>query len=79
MEREAVMNIVAKVEKEMTLTFEPEAIREVLGYTIRKAKIAGQSDSYIPLLFEDELRNYAIRNAVNLFGLEMRQCVKFAI
>lgn len=79
MGREAIMNIVAEVEKELNLTFGPEEIREVLGYTIRKAKIAGQGESYIPLLFEDELRNFAIRDAVNLLGWEMRQCVKFAI
>ena len=75
MGREAIMNIVAEVEKELNLTFGPEEIREVLGYTIRKAKIAGQGESYIPLLFEDELRNFAIRDAVNLLGWEMRQCV----
>lgn len=40
MGREAIMNIVAEVEKELNLTFGPEEIREVLGYTIRKAKIA---------------------------------------
>ncbi len=79
MEREAVMNIVAEVEKELNLTLEPEVIREVLGYTVRKAKIAGQDESYIPLLFEDELRNFAIRNAVNFLGREINQCVRFAI
>ena len=79
MGREAIMNIVAEVEKELNLTFGPEEIREVLGYTIRKAKIAGQGESYIPLLFEDELRNFAIRDAVNLLGWVLRALYLFVV
>ncbi len=41
-------------------------VEELIQYSVRKMKSNGITDiEYLPLLFEDEIKNYALRNAIN--------------
>lgn len=43
-----------------------EEVEEIIRYSRRKMEVNGITDSeYLPLLFEDEIKNYAFRNAIN--------------
>ena len=43
-----------------------EDVEEIIRYSRRKMEVNGITDSeYLPLLFEDEIKNYAFRNAIN--------------
>ena len=43
-----------------------EEVEEIILYSRRKMEVNGITDSeYLPLLFEDEIKNYAFRNAIN--------------
>lgn len=47
----------------------PDAIWiEVLGYSVRKLEYIKKPDSYLPILFENELTDYYSRMAINLRG-----------
>ncbi len=45
-----------------------ETVEYLIWYCRRKMDVAGIGDreEYLPLLFEDEIRNYFFRNAVNV-------------
>ena len=60
----------AKASAEETLGFLiPEDIaREVLEYAKRKRFVAGKPESYLPLLYENELTDYFMRLEINLRG-----------
>lgn len=38
---------------------------EVLAYTIRKSRMTGHQDDYIPLLLVDEIKDHIYRNRIN--------------
>lgn len=60
----------ARAAAEETLGFSiPEDVAaEVLTYARRKCSEIGKPDSYLPLLYENELTDYYMRLAVNLKG-----------
>jgi hypothetical protein len=66
--------IVVNVEVETGLTFRLEDIHTALQYTERKAKLNGKGDDYIPVLFENELRDFVMREIINTRG-RMNKCV----
>ncbi|MBQ6403800.1 MAG: hypothetical protein IJI27_07835 [Oscillospiraceae bacterium] len=41
---------------------------QVLNYSIRKCEVNGKGAGYLPILFENELRDYYTRLAINLKG-----------
>lgn len=43
-------------------------VYNVLRYTIRKAELNGKGDDYVPVLFENELRDFAMRKEINRIG-----------
>ena len=43
-------------------------VYNVLKYTIRKAEVNGKDAEYVPILFENELRDFATRKAINQIG-----------
>ena len=44
------------------------ATKDVLMYVWRKLRVIGETADYLPLLYENELRDFAIRLAINAIG-----------
>lgn len=55
-----------------------EEYQIILEYTIRKSDRCGKGRDYVPLLLEDEIKNYYFRNTVTAISLinmaEGREC-----
>lgn len=60
--------IVEEVEEKVHYHFCPQEVLDVLFYTVRKCQINGKGPDYIPILFENELRDYVMRLAINIAG-----------
>lgn len=60
----------ARKAAEITLGFPiPEEVAdEVLAFAKRKCTVSGQPDSYLPLLYENELTDFFMRAAINQRG-----------
>ena len=60
----------ARVAAEDTLGFaiDDEIADEVLAHSKRKCELNHKPDSYLPLLYENELTDYFMRLAINLRG-----------
>lgn len=58
--------IVGDVEKEIDHRFTPDEVSHVLSHTIRKCQVNGKGNSYVPILFKDELKDYVGRMVFNL-------------
>lgn len=43
---------------------------DLITYAKRKAEIAGQGETYIPILLPDVIKEWCIRNAINAFSTE---------
>ena len=59
--------------------FDPAVVYEVLKYSINKLSRTGKEMDYLPLLFENELRDHAMRERINWKGamndvLNLRPC-----
>lgn len=77
MSPDEIGRIVAGVEVKTGWTFCLEDVNEVLQYSKQKARSNGRGDDYIPVLFENELRDFVMRETINSIGRE-RLCAKFA-
>ena len=62
--------IVEKVQKKTEYTFCPVEIADILAYTDRKCESNGKVEDHVPILFENELTDYLIREAINLLGMQ---------
>lgn len=61
----SISEIVAEF-RESVFDISDEEIEEIIQYSRRKMEVNGIVDSeYLPLLFEDEIKNYTFRNAIN--------------
>lgn len=58
--------IVKEVEQKTGYLFDKSEVNSILDFTIRKCEINKKSLEYIPILFENELRDYISRLAVNI-------------
>ena len=60
----------AKTAAEEHLGFEiPEDVAgQVLAYSCRKCMVNGKGTDYLPVLYENELRDYYMRLSINLKG-----------
>lgn len=76
--REEIANIVEQCRTEGYRISDAE-IDEIIQHCIRKMEVAGIEDKemYLPMLFEDELKQYLIRNAINAVTL-LREIAKEA-
>ena len=65
----------AREAAEETLGFRiPEVVAtSVLWYARRKCELAGQPESYLPLLYETELTDHYMRMAINQKGEKLRE------
>ena len=48
--------------------FELDDIAEIIRYTVRKADLNHKDADYVPLLFENELRDHVMRERINEMG-----------
>lgn len=48
--------------------FEPEDIVQIIRHTVRKADLNHEDESYVPILFENELRDHVMRERNNEMG-----------
>lgn len=58
----------ASVEKKFGIQIPDEVADEVLRHARRKCELNGKPDSYLPLLYENELADYFMRLVINLKG-----------
>ena len=61
---------------------EDDGVSEVLELCKRKIEMSKKPDSYLYLLLPDELKNYCIRLAVNVRGMQNsmeRRCLECAL
>lgn len=65
MSRQEIQEIVSGVEEKLGWIFVPEEVECVLQYTIHKSAMLQKSNDYIPILFENELRDLVIRAEIN--------------
>lgn len=66
-------DIVKQVEDKTGYIFEESEAREVFAYTLRKCEINGKGPDYIPILFENELRDYLMRAYINIRSEQNRK------
>ena len=65
---ETLNTSVEEVEAKVGYEFSEDEVLDVLAYTVRKCEINGKGEDYIPILFENELRDFVMREAINYFG-----------
>lgn len=60
----------AREQAEKTLGFSvPESVaKQVLDYSARKCEANGKGAGYLPILYENELRDYYMRLEINMMG-----------
>lgn len=63
-----LVNAKKAAEENIGIEIPDEVASGVLDYSIRKCEVAGKGLDYLPLLFENELRDYYMRLAINLKG-----------
>lgn len=67
-----IQSIVSGVEKKLGWAFDPNEVDSILAYTKRKADLNGKGPDYVPILFENELRDFVMREVINYIGRENR-------
>lgn len=74
MDGQKIRDVRALAEKKLGFRMPDEVADEVLRYAKQKCELNGKSDSYLLLLYENELTDYFMRLVINLKG-EMN-CVR---
>ena len=72
-----IRRIVVGVEAKMGWTFRHKDVCEILQYTEQKARQNGKGQGYVPILFENELRDFVTRSVINAQG-RLNECARFA-
>lgn len=65
---DALADIVFDVQRREGYQFELEDIVEIVQHTVRKADLNHKDESYVPILFENELRDHVMRERINEIG-----------
>lgn len=65
-----LVDAVLTAERRTGRKFDLSVVFEVLRYSIRKLDYIGKDMDYLPLLFENELRDHAMREEINKKGAE---------
>lgn len=77
MSSDEIRRIVVGVEAKTGWTFRYKDVCEILQYTERKARQNGKWQDYVPILFENELRDFVTRSVINAKG-RLNECARFA-
>lgn len=65
---EAMVGVLYQVQREVGYTFSFDEVYDTAVQTRRKVNLNGKGDDYVPILFENELRDLVMRNRINLLG-----------
>lgn len=65
---DALADIVFDVQLGERYQFELDDIAEIIRYTVRKADLNHKDESYVPIMFENELRDHVMRERINEMG-----------
>ncbi len=65
---DALADIVFDVQFRERYQFELDDIAEIIRHTVRKADLNHKDESYVPILFENELRDHVMRERINEMG-----------
>lgn len=68
MEKQEIRAAREAAEAELGFNIPDEVADKVLAYAKRKCSVIGKPESYLPLLFQNELADYFMRLAINLRG-----------
>lgn len=68
--------IVSIVQKRSGYRFAMSEVFDIISSTVRKAELNGEDESYIPILFENELEDHIMRASINSVWRE-EKCVAF--
>lgn len=71
----AMADVLFQVQRETGHTFTVDDAWEVMIHTVRKARMNGKGDDYIPVLLENELRDFLMRKQINLLG-RLNECAR---
>lgn len=63
-----MVDVLFSVQRKTGYKFDPDEVYEIARYTLRKCQVNGMGDDYAPILFENELRDYLSRKAINMKG-----------
>lgn len=77
MSSDEIRRIVVGVEAKTGWTFRYKDVCEILQYTEQKARQNGKGQDYVPILFENELRDFMTRSIINAKG-RLNECARFA-
>lgn len=76
-----LMRIRSQTEESIGYALSDTEFSGVLAYTKQKLKCNGKGEDYLPLLLETEIRDFAMRKAINSLwniGKEDEPCAMFA-
>lgn len=65
---EELADIVYDVQSRIGYRFDLMEVFEIARHTVRKAELTGQDEGYVPILFENELRDFVMRKCINVMG-----------
>lgn len=65
---EELADIIYDVQSRIGYRFDLMEVFEIARHTVRKAELTGQDESYVPILFENELRDFVMRKCINVMG-----------
>ena len=65
---EVMVDVLYQVQREVGYTFSFDEVYAMAVQTRRKVDLNGKGDDYVPILFENELRDLVMRNRINLLG-----------
>lgn len=75
---EELVDILFDVQHRLRYTFDLTDVFNILRYTIRKCEVNGKGEDYVPILFENELRDFVMREEINRRG-RMNLCARSAV
>lgn len=58
----------AAAEETLGFSISDETADKILAYAKRKCSVSGKPESYLPLLYENELTDHFMRMAINMRG-----------
>lgn len=77
---EELADVILEVQRRTGYRFDVVDAYEIARNTIHKAELNGKDESYVPILLENELRDFLMRKQINVLGkwrkengLQMRQ------